>query len=128
MEFDEDSQNEDNGNVDMDADDQGDKKYVQTPPKKNWTINKKTDLTNVSPDEYKDQVTSMKSPAWNNDLQAINSDNPSSQVVEGASASQIVAGKKGNRTKRQLLKVRSNSSNMSMRNLTHVDSRALDNP
>lgn len=87
MEFEEDSQNEDNGNVDMDADDQGDKMQVQTPPKKNWTINKKTDLTNVSPDEYKDQVNSMKSPTWNNDLQAVNSDNQISQVVEDASAS-----------------------------------------
>lgn len=63
MEFDNDSQ-QDNGNVEMDADDQGDKKHISTPPKKNWTMTKKTEQTNVSPEEYKDQVISMPSPSW----------------------------------------------------------------
>lgn len=53
MEFENDSQ-QDNGNVEMDADDQGDKKHISTPPKKNWTMTKKTEQTNVSPEEYKD--------------------------------------------------------------------------
>ena len=79
MEFDNDSQ-QDNGNVDMDADDQGGKKNVQTPPKKKWTINKKTENTNVSPDEYRDHVISMKSPTWNTDIQPMDSENPSSHM------------------------------------------------
>ena len=55
MEFDEDSAGDDNGNVDMDdADDQGPKKSISTPPSKKWTINKKTEQTMVSPAEYHD--------------------------------------------------------------------------
>lgn len=48
----------------MDADDQGPKKSISTPPSKKWTMNKKTEQTNVSPDEYKDHVNSMRSPSW----------------------------------------------------------------
>lgn len=54
MEFDGDSGNEDNGNVDMDADDAGPRGGVQTPPKKKWTIGKQTEFTNISPNEYRD--------------------------------------------------------------------------
>jgi len=64
MEFDDDSGQEDNGNVDLDADDQGPKKSISTPPSKKWTITKKTEHTNVSPDEYRDQVNSIRSPSW----------------------------------------------------------------
>ena len=56
MEFDIDSNQDDNGNVDMDADDQGLKKTISTPPSKKWTMtnNKRTEQTNISPGEYKD--------------------------------------------------------------------------
>lgn len=67
MEFD-DSDLEDDGNVDQDADDSGHRKKVQTPPSKKWSIKQKreqkTDHTNVSPGEWKDRVDSMKSPSW----------------------------------------------------------------
>lgn len=131
MEFDEENDSQqDNGNVDMDADDQGVRKHVTTPPKKNWTMNKKTEQTNVSPDEYKDQVISMQSPSWQGDAQLVKSDNPSSQNLNQSTSQNRIDGKKGNpKTKRHMLKVRSNSSNFSLkREMTHQDSRALDNP
>lgn len=68
MEFDE-SDQEDNGNVDMDADDSGPTKKVQTPPSKKWSIKNKTEQTNISPSEWKDRVDSMKSPSWNQQSQ-----------------------------------------------------------
>lgn len=130
MEFEDDESQQDNGNVDMDADDQVPRKHVTTPPKKNWTMNKKTEQTNVSPDEYKDQVISMQSPSWQGEIKQVNSENPSSQNLNQSTSQNRINGQKGNpKTKRQLLKVRSNSSNFSLkREMTHQDSRALDNP
>lgn len=64
MEFDDSEAEEDNGNVDQDADDSGEKKKISTPPSKKWSIKGKTEQTNISPSEWKDRVDSMKSPSW----------------------------------------------------------------
>ena len=44
MEFD-DSEQEDNGNVDQDADDSGEVKKISTPPSKKWSIKNKREQT-----------------------------------------------------------------------------------
>lgn len=138
MEFDDDSGAEDNGNVDLDADDQGPKKSISTPPSKKWTITKKTEQTNVSPDEYRDQVNSMRSPSWQEKSQDENENQApqarkkipqQNQESLSQQSSVKVIGGKNPKTKRQLLKVRSNSSNFSLKKeMTHQDSRALDDP
>ena len=41
----------------MEADDQGPRSAMKTPPNKQWSLtNKKSDLTNISPSEHLDHV------------------------------------------------------------------------